>query len=172
MVSRRTRVAPPSSPSLSRRRFREKLTREPLNKSLNASAFTPSFLRKQEPKTLWTKVPAFAGTTGRDKHPGHGLIQRFPKLSFGKTVRVPAFAGTTGRDKHPSHGLVQRFLNFPSARLSGFLPSQERRVGINTQVTDLFRGSLNFPSARLSGFLPSQERRVGTPRSRTYSEVP
>ena len=38
---------------------------------------TPSFLRKQEPKTLWTEIPAFAGTTGRDKHPSHGLIQRF-----------------------------------------------------------------------------------------------
>ena len=51
--------------------------RDTLNKSSNASAFTPSFLRKQEPKTLWKEVPAFAGTTGRDKHPGHGLIQRF-----------------------------------------------------------------------------------------------
>ena len=39
-----------------------------LNKSLNASAFTLSFLLSQEPKTLWTEVPAFAGTTGRDKH--------------------------------------------------------------------------------------------------------
>ena len=27
---------------------------------------------------------------------------------------------------------------------STFLPAQERRVGINTQVTDLFRGSLEF----------------------------
>ena len=53
-------------------------TRDTLNKSLNASAFTASFLRRQEPKTLWTVVPAKAGTTGRDKHPGHGLIQRFP----------------------------------------------------------------------------------------------
>ena len=51
--------------------------RDTLNKSSNASAFTPSFLRKQEPKTLWKEVPAFAETTGRDKHPGHGLIQRF-----------------------------------------------------------------------------------------------
>ena len=39
-----------------------------LNKSLNASAFTLSFLLSQEPKTLWTEVPDFAGTTGRDKH--------------------------------------------------------------------------------------------------------
>ena len=38
-----------------------------LNKSLNARAFPPSFLRRQEPETLWTEVPAFAGTTGRDK---------------------------------------------------------------------------------------------------------
>ena len=37
--------------------------RDTLNKSLNASAFTPSFLRRQEPKTLWTEVPACAGTT-------------------------------------------------------------------------------------------------------------
>ena len=51
--------------------------RDTLNKSLTPSAFTPSFLRRQEPKTLWTEVPAFAGTTGRDKHPSHGLIQRF-----------------------------------------------------------------------------------------------
>ena len=54
------------------------ITRDTLNKSLNANAFIPSFLRKQEPKTVWTEVPAFAGTTGRDKHPGYGLIQRFP----------------------------------------------------------------------------------------------
>ena len=54
------------------------IARDTLNKSLDASAFTPLFLRKQEPKTVWTEVPAFAGTTGRDKHPGHGLIQRFP----------------------------------------------------------------------------------------------
>ena len=58
--------------------------KDTLNKSLNASAFTPSFLQRQEPETLWTEVPAFAGTTG-----------------------------------------------------------QERREGVNTQVTDLFRGSLN-----------------------------
>ena len=36
-----------------------------------------------------------AGTTGRGTHPSHGLMQRFPKLSFGKTVRIPACAGKT-----------------------------------------------------------------------------
>ena len=40
------------------------------NKSLNANALTPSFLRRQEPKTLWAEVPAFAGTTGRDRNDG------------------------------------------------------------------------------------------------------
>ena len=30
-----------------------------------------------------------------------------------------------------------------------FLPLQERRVGINTQVTDLFRGSLGFKARPL-----------------------
>ena len=51
-------------------------SRDTLNKSLTASAFTPSFLRKQEdvypypsflrrqePETFWIEVPAFAGTT-------------------------------------------------------------------------------------------------------------
>ena len=52
-----------------------------LNESLNARAFPPSYLRRQEPETLWTEVPAFAGTTGRDKHPGHRLIQRFLNAS-------------------------------------------------------------------------------------------
>ena len=39
--------------------------RDTRNKSLNANACTPSFLRKQEPETLWTEVLACAGTTGR-----------------------------------------------------------------------------------------------------------
>ena len=71
---------PPKSDATASRRRRCPLdsSRDSLNKSLNASALTPSFLRRQEPKTLWTEVPAFAGTTGRDNHPGHGLIQRFP----------------------------------------------------------------------------------------------
>ena len=56
------------------------MTRDTLNKSLNANAFTSSFLRRQEPKTLWIEVPAFAGTTGRVQYPGHGLIQRFPRI--------------------------------------------------------------------------------------------
>ena len=51
--------------------------RDTLNKSLTPSSFTRSFRRRQEPKTLWTEVPAFAGTTGRVQYPGHGLIQRF-----------------------------------------------------------------------------------------------
>ncbi len=50
-------------------------SRDTLIKSLNASAFTPSFLRKQEPETLWIEVPACAGRTGRDKHPGHRLMK-------------------------------------------------------------------------------------------------
>ena len=54
--------------------------RDTLNKLLNASAFPPSFLQKQEPKTLWAAVPAFLGTTGRVQYPGHGLIQRFPEV--------------------------------------------------------------------------------------------
>ena len=42
----------------------------------------PSFLRRQEPRSTTFQVPAFAGTTGRrDKHPGHGLIQRFLNAS-------------------------------------------------------------------------------------------
>ena len=44
--------------------------KDTLSMLLNASAFTPSFLRKQEPKTLWTEVPAFAGTTGRGRNDG------------------------------------------------------------------------------------------------------
>ena len=52
-----------------------------LNKSLNASAFTPSFLRRQEPKTLWAVLPAFAGTTVGYKHPGLRLTQRFLSIA-------------------------------------------------------------------------------------------
>ena len=39
--------------------------RKPLNKSVTRDVYTyPSFLRRQEPKTLRTEVPACAGTTG------------------------------------------------------------------------------------------------------------
>ncbi len=47
------------------------------------------FRRKQEPKTLWAEVPAFAGTTGRDKHPNHGLIQRFHRSIDQYTGETP-----------------------------------------------------------------------------------
>ena len=39
--------------------------RKPLNESvLVLSTPYPSFLRRQEPKMLWTEIPACAGTTG------------------------------------------------------------------------------------------------------------
>ena len=67
------------------------VARDALNKSLNASAFTPSFLRLHHvvPAKAGTSVHSVlgsclrrndgSGTTGRDKHPGHGLIPSIPK---------------------------------------------------------------------------------------------
>ena len=88
--------------------------RNTLNKPLNASAFTPSFLRRQEPTTLWPEVPAFAGTSN--------VMDR---------------RSCEGRNLKP-YG-------------PRFLPSQERRVGINTRVTDLFRDSLDYPGNTAHG---------------------
>ena len=83
------------------------IPKEPLNNSLNAGAFTSSFLRKQEPRSTTFQVPAFAGTTGRDKHPGHGLIQRFPKKAERQLLpvtRLPAELAAQRKGPPPNSG--------------------------------------------------------------------
>ncbi len=104
-------------------------TKGTLNKLLSARPLTPSFLRRQEPKTLWTEVPAFAGTTGRDKHPGHGLIQRFPgnfmpRIGLSEPFDpgpLPSFR------RNPASGKSSAPSSTRLTGISGFRPAPARR---------------------------------------------
>ena len=103
----------------------------------------PSFLRRQEPKEPLNKslnVGAFTSSF---------LRRQEPKTMW---TEVPAFAGTTGWDKHPGHGLIQSIPKTFWAEVPAFAGTTgQERVGLNTQVTDLFRVSLGSCLRRNDG---------------------